>query len=300
MFFKISKLNNMKTIKYMLSAVAVLAVLASCNRKETFQHEKFVSFGSGSYTVSEDAGIVSVPVHVYNVGSDEVTVTIKATDGSAKTGTNYEIIEPASGVLNFAPGETEKNVQVLVKNLRDKFTGNLNFTLALTSVTDGVATGGFSNINFTINDKDHPLAKFFGTWAGSITGADGTVYPMEITVEAVEGDETYRKLRISNFEPMLAKSGLTSNLGFNIFTGIVDESLSTITISAKQKTGYENEDTGDPVYIKSTSTDGGDIVISYSDGALVVPGFGLYVTLSTDGKEYYYEKYAQGCTLTKK
>lgn len=298
MFFKISKLNNMKTIKYMLSAVAVLAVLASCNRKESFQHEKFVSFGNGSYTVSEDAGIVSVPVHVYNVGSDEVTVTIKATDGTAKTGTNYEIIEPASGVLNFAPGETEKSVQVLVKNLRDKFTGNLNFTLALTSVTDGVATGGFSNINFTINDKDHPLSKFFGTWAGSVTGIKGTVYPMEITVEAVEGDETYRKLRISNFEPMLAKAGLTSKLGKNIFTGVVDESLSTVTISAGQKTGYEDEDTGDPVFIMST--DGGDIVISYSDGKLVVPGFGTFVTLSTDGKTYYYEKYADGCTLNKK
>lgn len=298
MFFKINKLNNMKTIKYMLSVVAVLAVLASCNRKETFQHEKFVSFGSGSYAVSEDAGIVSVPVHVYNVGSDEVTVTIKATDGTAKTGTNYEIIEPASGVLNFAPGETEKNVQVLVKNLRDKFTGNLNFTLALTSVTDGVATGSFSNINFTINDKDHPLAKFFGTWAGSITGIKGTVYPMEITVEAVEGDETYRKLRISNFEPMLAKNGVTSNLGFNIFTGIVDESLSTITISAGQQTGYEDQDAGDPVFIMST--EGGDIVISYSDGKLVVPGFGTFVTLSTDGKTYYYEKYEKGCTLTKK
>lgn len=95
MFFKISKLNNMKTIKYMLSAVAVLAVLASCNRKESFQHEKFVSFGNGSYTVNEDAGIVAVPVHVYNASSEEVTVTVKATDGTAKTGTNYEIVEPA-------------------------------------------------------------------------------------------------------------------------------------------------------------------------------------------------------------
>ena len=71
----------MKTIKYMLSAVAVLAVLASCNRKESFQHEKFVSFGNGSYTVNEDAGIVAVPVHVYNASSEEVTVTVKATDG---------------------------------------------------------------------------------------------------------------------------------------------------------------------------------------------------------------------------
>lgn len=297
MFFKISKLNNMKTIKYMLSAVAVLAVLASCNRKESFQHEKFVSFGNGSYTVNEDAGIVAVPVHVYNASSEEVTVTVKATDGTAKTGTNYEIVEPASGVLNFAPGETEKNVQVLVKNLRDKFTGNLSFSMSLTSVTDGVATGSFNSINFTINDKDHPLAKFFGTWTGTIASEQIGKLPMNVTIEAVEGDNTYSKLLVKDLDPFAATQlGVTSAQGKNIFTAVVDESKTVMTISARQKVGYDYQDAY-PLFIRGT--DGGDVTLTLSDSkTLAVSPFGLYAEVK--GELGYFVKYAEGCTLTKK
>lgn len=297
MFFKISKLNNMKTIKYMLSAVAVLAVLASCNRKESFQHEKFVSFGNGSYTVNEDAGIVAVPVHVYNASSEEVTVTVKATDGTAKTGTNYEIVEPASGVLNFAPGETEKNVQVLVKNLRDKFTGNLSFSMSLASVTDGVATGSFNSINFTINDKDHPLAKFFGTWTGTIASEKSGNLPMNVTIEAVEGDNTYSKLLVKDLEPFAAtQMGLTSAQGKNTYTAVVDESKTVMTISARQKVGYDYQDAY-PLFI--AGTDEGDITLTLSDSkTLAVSPFGLYADIN--GKLGYFDQYAKGCTLTKK
>ena len=297
MFFKISKLNNMKTIKYMLSAVVVLAVLASCDRKESFQHEKFVSFGNGSYTVDEDAGVVAVPVHVYNAGSEEVTVTVKATDGTAKTGTNYEIVEPASGVLNFASGETEKNVQVLVKNLRDKFTGNLSFSLSLASVTDGIATGSFNSINFTINDKDHPLAKFFGTWTGTIASEKSGNLPMNVTIEAVEGDNTYSKLLVKDLEPFAAtQMGLTSAQGKNTYTAVVDESKTVMTISARQKVGYDYQGAY-PIFIAGTNK--GDITLTLSDSkTLAVSPFGLYAEIN--GNFGYFEQYAEGCTLTKK
>ena len=287
----------MKTIKYMLSAVAVLAVLASCDRKESFQHEKFVSFGNGSYTVDEDAGVVAVPVHVYNASSEEVTVTVKATDGTAKTGTNYEIIEPASGVLNFAPGETEKNVQILVKNLRDKFTGNLSFSLSLASVTDGIATGGFNSINFTINDKDHPLAKFFGTWTGTILSEKSGKLPMNVTIEAVEGDNTYSKLLVKDLEPFAAtQMGLTSAQGKNTYTAVVDESKTVMTISARQKVGYDYQGAY-PIFIAGTNK--GDITLTLSDSkTLAVSPFGLYAEIN--GNFGYFEQYAEGCTLTKK
>ena len=287
----------MKTIKYMLSAVVVLAVLASCDRKESFQHEKFVSFGNGSYTVDEDAGVVAVPVHVYNAGSEEVTVTVKATDGTAKTGTNYEIVEPASGVLNFASGETEKNVQVLVKNLRDKFTGNLSFSLSLASVTDGIATGSFNSINFTINDKDHPLAKFFGTWTGTIASEKSGNLPMNVTIEAVEGDNTYSKLLVKDLEPFAAtQMGLTSAQGKNTYTAVVDESKTVMTISARQKVGYDYQGAY-PIFIAGTNK--GDITLTLSDSkTLAVSPFGLYAEIN--GNFGYFEQYAEGCTLTKK
>ncbi len=295
----------MKTLKYIVSSVAVLAVLASCNRKETFQHESFVTFAATSYTVNEDAGTVAVPVKVYNAGSEEVTVTVKAVDGTAKSGTNYEIVEPVSGVLNFAPGETEKSVVVLVKNLKDRFTGNLGFTLSLTSATDGFAEGAINNVAFTINDNDHPLAKFFGTWTGTNPGSNSngtSKYKMNVVISPVEGDETYRKLLLTDLEPFFAANGFaysnsTSEVTYNCFTAVVNDNFTEMTISAKQPIGYE--DNGDAAYIANASV--GDIVITIDqDGSLVIPPYASFIDDSSDGNTYYFVQYTEGCTLTKK
>ena len=250
-----------------------------------------------SSTGKYEATITAPTKSSYNQSGGYYNVTVKATDGTAKTGTNYEIVEPASGVLNFAPGETEKNVQVLVKNLRDKFTGNLSFSMSLTSVTDGVATGSFNSINFTINDKDHPLAKFFGTWAGTILGEQIGKLPMNVTIEAVEGDNTYSKLLVKDLDPFAATQlGVTSAQGKNIFTAVVDESKTVMTISARQKVGYDYQGAY-PLFIQGTN--GGDVTLTLSDSkTLAVSPFGLYAEVK--GELGYFEKYAEGCTLTKK
>lgn len=287
----------MKSLKYMLSAVGVMAVLASCGRKESFMHESFVTFGTSSVAVTEDVGTVSIPVQVYNAGSEEVTVTVKATDGTAKNGTNYEIVDPVSGVLTFAPGQSEKNVVVLVKNIKDRFTGDLSFSMSLASATDGIVEGRIDNLTFTINDNDHPLAKFIGTWTGSITGRRAS-YSMNVTIEGVDGDETYSKLKISNLEPYFASNGLTAATGYNVFTGVVNEGRTQITISAKQPTGLEDEEYSAPVYVAEYSNLG-DIVITLNGNDLQLSAFGSFVD-SPDGKTYIYEGYPNGCTLTKK
>lgn len=286
----------MKSLKYMLSAVCVMAVLASCGRKESFTHESFVTFGTSSVAVTEDVGTVSIPVQVYNAGSEEVTVTVKATDGTAKNGTNYEIVDPVSGVLTFAPGESEKNVVVLVKNLKDRFTGNLSFSMALASATDGIVEGNINTLDFTINDNDHPLAKFIGTWTGRVTGRRSS-YSMEVTIEGVDGDETYSMLRISNLDPYFASNGFTAP-DYNVFTGVVNENRTEITISAKQPIGYEDADENAPVYIAGYSNLG-DIYLTLNGDELQVAAFGAFID-SSDGNTYIYEGYPNGCTLTKK
>lgn len=282
----------------MLSVVGVMAVLASCGRKESFTHESFVTFGTSSVAVTEDVGTVSIPVQVYNAGSEEVTVTVRATDGTAKNGTNYEIVDPVSGVLTFAPGQTEKNVVVLVKNLKDRFTGDLSFSMSLASATDGIVEGRIDNLTFTINDNDHPLAKFIGTWTGKITGRRAS-YSMEVTVEGVDGDDTYSKLKISNLEPYFASNGLTAANGYNVFTGVVDENRTQITISAKQPTGLEDEEYNSPVYIADYNNLG-DIVLTLNGNELQVSAFGSFVDSASEGKTYIYEGYPNGCTLTRK
>ena len=87
---------------------------------------------------------------------------------------------------------------ILVKNLKDKLTGNLVFSLTLTSVTDGVATGNFDYASVTIRDKDHPLSHLFGTWKGTISSAESGKLPMNVIIEPVEGDDTYKKLVLSH------------------------------------------------------------------------------------------------------
>ena len=283
----------------MLSAVSVMAVLASCGRKESFTHESFVTFGTSSVVVTEDVGTVSVPVQVYNAGSEEVTVTVKATDGTAKNGTNYEIVDPVSGVLTFAPGQTEKNVVVLVKNLKDRFTGTLSFSMSLASATDGIVEGRMDNMTFTINDNDHPLAMFIGTWTGSVTGIDGDVYPMNVDIEAVDGDETYTRLKVSNFEPFFVSQGFTADQGVNVFSAVSNESRTQFTITAKQPIGYENANYNNaPAYIGDVNQ--GDIVITLTDdNKLQVPGFAAWVDIPSVGTRCY-EGYQNGCTLTRK
>lgn len=159
-------MNIMKTLKYITGVLAIAAAVA-CGRKEDYVTEAYATFTSTSFTVNENVGTVDVPVTLHNSKGGDVSLAVAIVDGTAVAGTNCEIVSPASGVLTFAEGETEKNVTVSIKDQSGVYTGKLTFRLSLTSVTDGVSAGAFDVASFTINDLDHPLADILGSYTAS-------------------------------------------------------------------------------------------------------------------------------------
>ena len=271
------------SIKIMAGAAIVLAA-ASCGRLESFDHQTFATFNEVEYSVDETVGQVKVGVSLYNPTKSETKITVKAVDGKAVNGTDYEIVSPASGVLAFAPGEGEQEVIVGIKNNEGVFTGTLDFALELVSATTGVTVGNLSTASFIIKDLDHPLAAFIGSWTADVHSYDWgaayggiSYYTLNVTILADEEDETYTKLIVQNLEPYFATNGLTAANGYNIFEGVVNDAKNKLTIPMGQPIGYKDVLlVGINTEDLSTATGYDDIIINLnSDGTLTIPnGYG--------------------------
>ena len=159
--------------KYTLATLALAALFASCDRTAEFKSEKFISVDNNSYSVTEVAGEVTIPVHVYNADNNEVNVSVTVLPGTAEEGADFEVVTPASGVLTFAAGETTKEVKIAIKSHEGVYTGNKNFAIQVASATEGVLVGKFDTSLITINDLDHPLSKFIGDWSGDFNTGRG-------------------------------------------------------------------------------------------------------------------------------
>ena len=260
--------------KYTLATLALAALFASCDRTAEFKSEKFISVDNTSYAVDEVAGEVTIPVHIYNPDNNEVNVSVTVLPGTAEEGTDYEVVSPASGVLNFAAGEATKEVKIAIKSHEGVYTGNKSFAIQVASATEGVLVGKFDTSVITINDLDHPLSKFIGDWSGDFNTGRGKYAGHTITIAPVEDDVT--KLKINNLEPYFANAGLVAP-DYNVFEGEVNEDKTVITITIGQGIGYQS------AFIVGTDDAAGDgadahITIVYNeDGTLTIPNFwGIY------------------------
>jgi uncharacterized repeat protein (TIGR01451 family) len=106
-------------------------------------------FSTSSYTVSEGAGSASVTVNRTGDANSFASVHFATSGGSAKEGRDYTA---AFGVLNFAPGESSKNVTVLIID-NSYVDGSRTVNLALSNPA-GAALAAQSTAVLTINDND--------------------------------------------------------------------------------------------------------------------------------------------------
>jgi len=109
-----------------------------------------IQFSPGAYSANENAGSVTVTV----VRSGGVQLTASAnyttTDGNAHAGSDYTA---TSGVVTFAPGETQKTIVVQINE--DAFVeGDESFTVNLSNPSGGAALGNRSSAVVTIVDND--------------------------------------------------------------------------------------------------------------------------------------------------
>jgi len=111
-----------------------------------------VQFNATSVVTNENAGSVLVGVTRIGNASQTTTVNYATSNGTAEVGFDYL---PASGSLQFAPGETIKYFSVpLVDDGIVERTENINLVL---SAADGTALGSPFTSTITILDDDKPL-----------------------------------------------------------------------------------------------------------------------------------------------
>jgi hypothetical protein len=103
-----------------------------------------------TYGVYESKG--SIPITVQRTGNTSTPASIAyfTTDGSAYAGTHYS---PASGILDFAAGDTAKTFSITVTD-NVSIDGNKNLTLGIKNPTGGVGIVGPASVSLSIIDDE--------------------------------------------------------------------------------------------------------------------------------------------------
>lgn len=286
-----------RNIIFFVAATVTLLLAASCNRKVEYQYEKYATLYHSSFSVAEDAGELRIPVLVNNTKGADVQVSVKVTEGKAVEGVDYEVVTPANGILSFS-GETD-SLDVVIKILSPdlgEFTGAKDLSVAIASATEGVNVGIINNAVVTIEDLDHPLAAFIGTWTGELEGYFGN-WPKGATTIAISADP-----QGDPFSDLIVSGGI--NPYFVAVAGANPDYSAKVNgnqliIYAEQPCGY-----GDVILMAFDAADP-DAASGYDharfqlqeDGTLVVlNAYGAY-TPSGGG---WYEIYLGGAVFTKK
>ena len=282
-------------ILFVAAAVALLSTV-SCNRKVEYEFEAYATMYGASYSVSETAGEIKLPVLIQNATGSDVQITVNVAEGKAKEGIDYEVITPVNGILNFS-GETD-SLNVVIKlfdTFKEEFTGNKDFTVSIASATNGVNVGIINQTKVNIEDVNHPLARFIGKWTGEMTGFFGN-WPKAATTFTVSADpegDPFTDLIVSGGINPYFVSAAGANPDFSAY---VDGE--TLVVYAEQPCGYSD------VVLLGFNAPDPNSADSYdharfelkADGTLVqLNAFGAY-TPSGGG---FYEIYLGGAVFTK-
>lgn len=226
-----------KGIKYIFMASIAALAAASCNKNlpPVFDDANaFVAFSSSSVTVSENDGVVKIPVSLASVAGLEGSVSFTAVPDTLvkegvkiypQEGVNYEILTEG-GTLKFDAQHRTQYIEV--KGLPDgKYTGDLSVTITLSSKNMGL--GYAKACKVVINDEDHPLAAILGAY--TVTGEDLWDGVTQWTMTITKDSDDPAKVWFNNI----------ANLGGNATPigpcyGIVNEEMSEIKLPLGQAT----------------------------------------------------------------
>lgn len=191
----------------------------------------FATFDSASYSCNEDVEEIKVPVTIVNPTGAEVAVSVKTIDGKAKEGTDFEIVSPVSGVLTFAAGETTQEIVIGI-NYDPSLTGTKDFSVSISSATEGFITGGCNTAKIRIKDDNHPLKMFIGEWTAQATGATSLSYSWSMIIEGDESDTSWSRLLVYDLEPLTSNYlGYNSENGYNIVEAYANADKTQITVA---------------------------------------------------------------------
>ena len=279
-----------------VAAAFALLSMASCNRKVEYQFDTYATLYHSSFTVKEDAGEYSIPVLIQNAKGGDLQVAVNIAEGKAVEGVDYEVISPVNGILSFS-GETD-SLAVVVKifdTFVGEFTGTKDFTVSISPATEGLTMGTISSARVMIDDLDHPLNAWIGSWTGEMTGFFGN-WPKGATTFTVSADpegDPFSDLIVSGGINPYFVAAAGANPDFT--AKVVDNQL---VVAAEQPCGYSD------VVLLGFNAPDPNSADSYDharfemqeDGTLVqANAFGAY-TPSGGG---FYEIYLGGAVFTK-
>lgn len=296
----------MKRISNIISAALLIALAVSCGRKLEYEYTSYVGFDSVVYSVDEDVELLYMPVSVSNPAGGEVQVKVSTEDGKAMEGVNYSVVSPVSGVLTLAAGETEGVIVIEIVNIdKAEPDGTLDFTVKLESVEGSAApVGGCNQAKVRINDLNHPLKAFIGTWNGEIQQYQSSKIPMSITIVPFENDETFNKLMVYDIDPFFAKVGYSSDQGHNIVQATGSPDKKSIVIENEQ-TVVDDPDNGYVMMLNALEIKNGNLYkgsnvkLQLDEEAGTLTILNDYGAInSVDG--YIYSIYEKGAVLKKK
>lgn len=250
-----------RNLLYIIMAVVSVCAI-SCDRTATYLATTYVSFYNDIYNVDETVEQVIVPVILQNATGNEVQISVSVAESStAEEGVDYEIVTPE--LLTFEGDVDSLAVVVNIKSHVGEFTGTKSLEFELASHTDGVTYGVTNSAQININDLDHPLAHFFGTWSGVVAGNfQSPQYSTSFTIAPDPKDDTFTQVIISaGLEPFFVANGFAAAT----YVAVANEERNVISVKAGQAVGYQ------------------DVVLFGFDAALEEIGYDIDFELAGDG-----------------
>jgi hypothetical protein len=284
-----------KIFKYFSFVTVAMMALASCqslNQDPVFNDDDaFVSFDIASATISEDGGMITIPVTLASVEGVSSTVSYEFIDGTAVLGKNYKPVDE-SGILNFSKDNRTAKIDVQIIDNPGVFTGDLNFTIKFKS-TGSVKQSAENSCVITISDNDHPLSAILGTYMAYPAGSNRGYAQYEVTIEKDPEDVTLVWLRgLSHFA---VENGADKAFYGNVKVDDNGNPVS-ITVPSDQEVGLK-ADTGTLViygidglkwseYTSEQATECPTIEFAITDGGQTITMTNMFFVIDDS---YYYE-----------
>lgn len=296
----------MKNIVKYLALAGLSISLAACNKAE-FTDASIFSFATNRGNVTEDAGMIKIPVLLY--GADEAVVTYSVTAGTAEEGVHYQVVDrngnpDNSGVLTVSNIDKAKNDSIRIKiiDYTGVPTGNLTFGVSLkASADERVQIGAFNTFNCTIVDNDGGLAKLLGHWDGQGKDLQGVV--VRLSFDIVDYDPSSEEdPEYPDANCVLTNISYDQGMDFQLpLYAYFDKGTSQITVYGLQVFNAYNFSGIGPHFVALGSSQRGDIIIEAGDTLKLTEDMYIWLINYNTGQltTYYAGNFAAGFTWTK-
>jgi len=257
-----------KIISRITFVLAAVMLLVSCEADYVMfdSSKSFVAFPEGSTSIAEQGGMVGIPVYVVATeGSPSVTVDFDfdITDiaSPAIEGEDFSLVND-SKTLSISEGWGYDTIWILPVD-NDVFGGSKYFNVVLTSNSQNYEFGAISTNAVEIEDNEHPLQQWIGTYSVETT----TIYYDNFggetwTVTTAPDPDDVSNLRVTGIGNDPSKNGGYSEVVTII--GAVDLEEKTITFSAGSEVGTHAAFSG-PIELYLGDESGG-----FDEGASIV------------------------------